>query len=871
MELGVTGTLLLSVCVSLILYAFTWRRKLREKNLPPGPSPLPVLGTMLHLSTKEMPQSLMKLSEIYGPVFTIYLSSVPTVVLVGYDCMKEALVNQGDTFGIRGEVELGNLLFKGCGVILTNGERWKQMRRFSLSTLRNFGMGKRSIEERIQEEAHYLVEEFRKNGDAPFDPTHLLSLAVSNVICSVVFRERFDYKDEKFRTLLALIREISVVMASAWGIEKDNPRTEFHFDNLFGTVIDLFFAGTETTSTTLKYGLLILLKYPDVQRNIQEEIDHVIGQNRCPSVEDRINMPYTDAVVHEIQRFADISPISLPHATSQDTTFRGYNIPKGTLIFPMLTSVLKDPKHFKNPKQFDPKHFLDENDCFKNNEAFLPFSLGFSMDSSWIVAVLLTVITCNFIYLTWDTMYRKRNLPPGPTPLPLVGTLLYIKRGGLVNSLMKLWEKYGPVYTLYFGPRPVVVVCGYEAVKEALVERGEDFGSRGHLPSMERFTKTYGISFSNGKRWRIMRTFTLKTLKSFGFGKKGIEESIQTEAQYVVEEFRKLQGLSLDPTKRIMDAIYNVLCSIIFGERFDYEDEQFTRLLRIVKEIFHIASSPWGQLHNILPAIMNNIPGPHQKTITFSEELSDYVLERVKASQETLDPSSPRHFIDSFLIKIDQEKNDLDTEFNIRNLLVTAHNLFLAGIETVSNTLRHGLLIILKYPEIQAQLHEEIDRVIGRDRVPNFDDRMQMHYTHAVMHEVQRFCDILPLSLPHMVTKDTLFRGYMIPKDTEVYPLLCTVHRDPKYFSTPDKFNPNHFLDEEGKFKKNDAMMAFSAGKRICPGENLARMELFIFLTTILQNFKLTSKTEFTESDIAPKMSGFSNVPINYELLFVPR
>ncbi|KAM4019958.1 cytochrome P450 2C23-like isoform 2-T2 [Anomaloglossus baeobatrachus] len=411
------------------------RMNLKMKNMPPGPPPLPLLGTLLHMNTKELHTSLMKLSETYGPVFTIYMSKIPVVVLVGRDCIKEALIDNGDVFSMRRQLELSNLLTKGCGVIFTNGERWKQMRRFSLTTLKNFGMGKRGIEERIQEEARCLTEEIGKSGSAPFDPTHRLNMAVANVICSVVFGERFDYEDVKLRELLTLIKKIMRLIASIWGLllnvfpkiftyvpgphqkifsyvenlkefvlesleshkvtldsncprdfidcflikmeeEKSNPKSEFHSDNLFGTVMDLFIAATDSTSTTLRYGLLYLLKYPDVQSKIHEEIDNVIGQNRCPSVEDRVQMPYTDAVIHDIQRFADITPMVLPHATSQDTTFRGYHIPKDTTVIPMLTSILKDHKCFKNPEQFDPTNFLNDDGSFQKNEAFVPFSLG---------------------------------------------------------------------------------------------------------------------------------------------------------------------------------------------------------------------------------------------------------------------------------------------------------------------------------------------------------------------------------------------------------------------------------------------------------------------------------------------------------------
>ncbi|KAM8952226.1 cytochrome P450 2G1-like [Pelodytes ibericus] len=490
---------------------------------------------------------------------------------------------------------------------------------------------------------------------------------------------------------------------------------------------------------------------------------------------------------------------------------------------------------------------------------------------TWVEILLLVLICCSFSYSTWNSMYRNRNLPPGPPPLPFIGNLLQIERGQMANSLLKLWKRYGPVYTLYFGSRPVIVICGYEAVKEALVDCGDDFFGRGRIPLLDKFADGHGISFSNGERWRQLRSFTLKNMRNFGMGKKSIEEKIQEEARCLVEEFRGLKEMPVYPTQNLMNAIANILCSIMFGSRFQYKDERFAQLLSIVEKLFTMMSSRQGQLQCLFPKLMEYIPGPHQKIYSLSDELVSFINERLTLNQETLDPNTPRDFIDCCLIKMEMEKNNPASEFTMKNILITLFSVFLGGTETSATVLKHGFLILIKYPEIQAKVHKEIDDVIGRERAPNFSDRNQMSYTEAVISEILRFSDIVPLNVAHMVTKETQLRGFTIPKGTEVYPLLCTVHRDPTQFSTPYKFNPNHFLDENGRFKKNEALMAFSAGKRSCPGESLARMELFLFFTTILQNFTLTSQRQFTEADIAPRLEGFINAPIPYQLSFIPR
>ncbi|KAL7980678.1 hypothetical protein Chor_001832 [Crotalus horridus] len=269
------------------------------------------------------------------------------------------------------------------------------------------------------------LSRFAFDAAEPFDPTFLLGCSVSNVICSIVFGDRFDYEDQHFLTFIGLINdnfrlfsspcaqgvegkslplswqgnhvvahsvkgeplpaqgEVAPLVAThahSWASlhpqEKEDPHSFFHTDTLIMTTHNLFFAGTETISTTLRYALLILMKLPEVAAKVQEEIAKVIGSERQPSIADRARMPYTDAVIHEVQRFADIVPMGIPHALTKDTHFRGFFFPEGTNVLPFFHSVHRDATQFKNPEMFDPGHFLGEEGAFRRSNAFMPFSAG---------------------------------------------------------------------------------------------------------------------------------------------------------------------------------------------------------------------------------------------------------------------------------------------------------------------------------------------------------------------------------------------------------------------------------------------------------------------------------------------------------------
>ncbi|KAM4696317.1 cytochrome P450 2B11-like [Rhinophrynus dorsalis] len=468
-------------------------------------------------------------------------------------------------------------------------------------------------------------------------------------------------------------------------------------------------------------------------------------------------------------------------------------------------------------------------------------------------------------------MYRRKNLPPGPTPLPIIGNLLQLKTGRLLDSLQEMKHRYGDIYTLFLGTRRVVVLCGYDIVKEALLDQGEEFGFRGHLPVIEASSKGQGVIFSNGEDWKHMRRFSLMTLKNFGMGKRSIKERVKEEAHCLIEELKKTKGVAINPEYYFSQVASNIISSIIFGKRFSYDDPEFLRLMKINHGIIKSVASFWGQLYILFEVVMKYLPGPHHRIVQYSKQMDEFVRERMETEKKTINPGSPRHMIDSFLIKMEEEKQNPLTPFNMDNFFVNTSSFFVAGSEAVSTTLRHGFLLLLKYPKIRCKVQEEIDQIIGRRRAPEPEDRVSMPYTDAVIHEIQRYGNVLPMNVPRTVIKDTQFRGYTITKGTDILPVLTFVLWDPKYFPDPHIFNPDRFLDANGKFKKNKAFLPFSAGKRVCLAEPLSRLEIFIFMTTVLQHFDITSSLDPEEIDLSPEMGGFYSFPKPYKISFNPR
>uniref|UniRef100_A0A2K6KQF9 Cytochrome P450 family 2 subfamily B member 6 n=1 Tax=Rhinopithecus bieti TaxID=61621 RepID=A0A2K6KQF9_RHIBE len=488
------------------------------------------------------------------------------------------------------------------------------------------------------------------------------------------------------------------------------------------------------------------------------------------------------------------------------------------------------------------------------------------------VLLFLALLTGLLLLLVQRHPKAHGRLPPGPRPLPPLGNLLQMDRRGLLKSFQRFREKYGDVFTVHLGPRPVV--C---CVEPSLA--GEKSRTQSLLPTScathPPLPHTPGMVFANGNRWKVLRRFSLISMKDFGMGKRSVEERIQEEAQCLIEELRKSKGALVDPTFFFHSITTNIICSIVFGKRFHYQDQEFLKMLNLFCQSFSLIRSAFSQLFEFFSGFLKYLPRAHRQLYKNPQEINAYTGHSVEKHGETLDPSAPQDLIDTYLLHMEKEKSNPHSEFSHQNLIINTFSLFFAGTETTSTTLRYGFLLMLTYPHVAQRVYKEIEQVIGPHRPPALDDQAKMPYTEAVIHEIQRFADLLPMGVPHIVTQQTSFRGYIIPKvrpagtphpssvgildslnpltqhfyisqlsplvfvfsfcffvvcvwrvgmaisfdllilpqDTEVYLILSTALHDPHYFEKPDAFNPDHFLDANGALKKNEAFIPFSLGK----------------------------------------------------------
>ncbi|KAI0241630.1 Cytochrome P450 2J2 [Lamellibrachia satsuma] len=479
------------------------------------------------------------------------------------------------------------------------------------------------------------------------------------------------------------------------------------------------------------------------------------------------------------------------------------------------------------------------------------------VDTSTLL-IFLVVFLCGLWLLS--TAGGPTNWPPGPKPWPVIGNVaVFWNNQQLYMTLTELAKTYGEMLHLRVGLGiHVVVLSGHEVIREAFADKGVYFSNRPTYAPILKYTYNgKGIIMQDGEDWKTLRRFTQRALKD-------LEEKIKDEIEAVQVELDIQRGAPFDPKHLFDKAVSNIICSIIFGQRYSYDHEEFQHLHNSMNYTFE--NSGLKQVVNtLLPGPLAFALIPHfRKLIKVDRETKEFVRKRVTEHRETFVEDSLRDFID-FYIKA-EKLGEGSGAFSDENMFQVIVDLLHAGSETTSTTLYWAFLFMILNPDIQDKCRQEILQVIGQDRVPGMKDRGTLPFTEAAILEIHRCGSIGPTALAHVVVESITFRGYDLPKGTLVLANLYQSHIDPTMWKDPLTFNPDRWLDENNKLKNNPAFMPFSVGSRKCLGDSLAKMEMFLFMTMLLQRFDF----RMVDADNPPSTDGIQGItrsPQKYELI----
>ncbi|XP_015977040.1 steroid 21-hydroxylase isoform X2 [Rousettus aegyptiacus] len=447
-----------------------------------------------------------------------------------------------------------------------------------------------------------------------------------------------------------------------------------------------------------------------------------------------------------------------------------------------------------------------------------------------LLGLLLLTLLAGARLLWGQWKLRSLHLPP------LVPGFLHLLQPNLPIYLLGLAQKLGPIYRLRLGLQDVVVLNSKRTIEEAMIRKWVDFAGRPQSPSYKLVSRhnqdlslgDYSLLWKAHKR--LTRSALLQGMRS------STEPLVEQLAQEFCERMRAQAGAPVAIQKEFSFLTCSIICYLTFGDKEDTSVQAFYNCVQdLMKTWDH-----WSiQILHIIP-FLRFFPNPGLWRLKQAVENRDHIVEKqLRQHKESMVAGQWRDMMDYMLQGLGKPREEEGPGHLLEgHVHMSVVDLLIGGTETTSTTLSWAVVFLLHHPEFQRRLQEELDRELGPtawgSRVP-YKDRSRLPLLNATIAEVLRLRPVVPLALPHRTTRPSSIFGYDIPEGTVVIPNLQGAQLDETVWERPHEFCPDRFLAPGA----SPSALAFGCGARMCLGEPLARLELFVVLARLLQAFTL--------------------------------
>ncbi|CAI6099045.1 unnamed protein product [Clonostachys chloroleuca] len=495
-----------------------------------------------------------------------------------------------------------------------------------------------------------------------------------------------------------------------------------------------------------------------------------------------------------------------------------------------------------------------------------------------IILLAQSAIAISGLCLAYETWRRKSriSLPPGPKPLPIVGNVLDLPPKGLPES--RHWEshheKYGPITSITAMGQTIVVLHDRSLAVELLDKGGAKNSSRPWLEFGWRMCGfgQFTIGQPYGDTLRLHRKLILQHI--------GSKQAVQSTQSLIEREVGRTLVRMLEFPENLFKNIEIQGAAIILKLTYGYDINTSIHdpLLFVVRRMLDrlgAAVMPGGWLVDAFP-ILRHIPswcpgaGFKQTAIGWNREVLEAVNIPFQFVKRQLgDKSCQPSYVSSLLSKTEEEKLNPEYENAIKYSAVA---LFSGGADTTYSTLLFLYLALVKYPGVVAKAHEEIDRVIGPNRLPSFADQDQLPYIDGIIKEAYRWQSVIPQGLAHSSDEDQVFQGYFIPKGAAVIANTFAYTRDTRVYHNPEAFLPERYMAPYNELDPKEYV--FGLGRRICPARIFADQSLFLTIAQTIAVFNINKAVDSQGVEIDPILEvqpGIVAHPKEYPYQLTPR